>query len=138
MAWPSNISPTPVEVAEREASLLFKYKALRSGSGGEGRYRGGLGQEICFVSRHHAPMSVVFMTERITVAAPGIAGGEDGACGALLINGQAVNSRQPHWIQPGDEIIMRTPGGGGYGPRVERVAQMSHRDQQQGYTSAAS
>ncbi|MBO9357845.1 hydantoinase B/oxoprolinase family protein [Bordetella petrii] len=137
MAWPSNISPTPVEVAEREAALLFKYKAFRADSGGQGRHRGGLGQEVCFVSHHQGPMSVIFMTERTKVPAPGIAGGEAGACGELLINGQPINNRQPHWIQPGDEIIMRTPGGGGYGPMAERPPALADRDRRQNYVSTA-
>ncbi|ALM85645.1 hydantoinase B/oxoprolinase family protein [Bordetella sp. N] len=134
MAWPSNISPTPVEVAEREAPLLFKYKALRGDSGGAGRHRGGLGEEVCFVSRHATPMSVIFMTERTRIPAPGIAGGAEGGCGEVLINGVAIDNRKTHWIQPGDEIILRTPGGGGYGPPRERESRHAEHDQRQGYT----
>src|SRR3546814_15235044 len=48
MSWPSNISATPVEVAEREAPLLFRCKALRPGSGGAGAQRGGqVGRAAC-------------------------------------------------------------------------------------------
>ena len=43
LSWPSNISSTPVEVAERNSPLFFHYKRMRAGSGGGGRYRGGLG-----------------------------------------------------------------------------------------------
>ncbi len=38
LSWPSNISSTPVEVAERNSPLFFHYKRLRAGSGGDGRY----------------------------------------------------------------------------------------------------
>src|SRR5690606_3302645 len=72
MSWPSNISSTPIEIAEREAPLFFQRKALRPNSGGAGEFRGGLGQEISFVSTHDSPMSIVFLTERLKVAAPGL------------------------------------------------------------------
>src|SRR5437660_1639996 len=48
LSWPSNISSTPVEVAERNSPLFFREKRLRPGSGGPGRFRGGLGQDIVF------------------------------------------------------------------------------------------
>jgi N-methylhydantoinase B len=134
MSWPSNISPTPIEVAERESPLFFRYKALREGSGGAGQTRGGLGEEICFVSRHETPLSIVFLTERIKVAAPGIGGGEDGALGEVLINGVAIDSRKPQVLQPGDEVILRTPGGGGYGPAAKRDPARIERDRAQAYT----
>jgi N-methylhydantoinase B len=137
MSWPSNISPTPVEVAEREAPLFFRYKGLRPGSGGSGEYRGGLGEEICFVSRHDRPMSVVFLTERIRMAAPGLGGGGAGACGEVLINGEPVDSRRPHVLEPGDEVILRTPGGGGYGDAARRADALRQRDTREGYASAS-
>ncbi len=34
LSWPSNISSTPVEVAERNSPLFFHYKRMRAGSGG--------------------------------------------------------------------------------------------------------
>jgi N-methylhydantoinase B len=134
MSWPSNISPTPVEIAERDAPLFFRYKRLRPGSGGRGRSRGGLGEEVCFVSRHTSPLSIVFLTERLRVPAPGLAGGEAGMCGEVLINGAAVDSRRPHVLAPGDEVILRTPGGGGYGPAAERNESLARQDRQEGYT----
>jgi N-methylhydantoinase B len=136
MSWPSNISATPIEVAERESPLFFKHKRLRADSGGQGAYRGGLGQEICFVSKHHAPLSVVFLTERLRVAAPGLGGGGDGALGEVTINGQVIDSRKPHVLNPGDEVILRTPGGGGYGEPALRDAAARTRDIAQGYISA--
>ena len=137
MSWPSNISPTPVEVAERDTPLHFRYKRLRPGSGGSGRSRGGLGEEVCFVSKHAGPLSIVFLTERIYVPAPGLGGGGAGACGEVLINGAAVDSRRPQVLAPGDEVILRTPGGGGYGPAGERSDALQSYDRLHGYTAAA-
>ena len=45
-AWPSNVSNVPVELIERNRPLFVHRKELRPGSGGEGQFRGGLGQEI--------------------------------------------------------------------------------------------
>lgn len=128
MSWPSNISPTPVEVAERDSPVFFKYKRLRPGSGGVGLMRGGLGEEISFINSHDGPLSVVFLTERIQVPAPGLGGGGEGACGEVLINGVAIDSRRPHILAPGDEVILRTPGGGGYGLPSERPASLTSLD----------
>ncbi len=136
MSWPSNISPTPIEIAERDAPLAFLRKALRPDSGGAGRQRGGLGEEICFVSRHHGPLSIVFLTERIHVAAPGLGGGGPGALGEVLINGEVIDTRVPQVLQPGDEVILRTPGGGGYGPPAERSGDLIRRDRTLGYVAA--
>jgi N-methylhydantoinase B len=128
MSWPSNISPTPIEIAERDSPVFFKYKRLRPGSGGEGCMRGGLGEEISFTNSHDGPLSIVFLTERIQVPAPGLGGGGDGACGEVLINGVAIDSRRPHILAPGDEVILRTPGGGGYGLSSERHASLTKLD----------
>lgn len=91
MSWPSNISPTPIEVAERDSPLFFRYKRLRTDSGGRGEWRGGLGEEVCVVSRHDKPLSVVFLSERTREPAPGLGDGQAGAPGEVLINGIAVN-----------------------------------------------
>ncbi len=135
MSWPSNISPTPIEVAERDSPLLFRRKVLCADSGGRGRHRGGLAEEVCFVNQHDSPLSIVFLTERIKVPAPGLGGGGEGARGAVLINGVAIDSRVPHVLQPGDEVTLRTPGGGGFGPAHERSAQAVARDLQQHYVT---
>jgi N-methylhydantoinase B len=136
MSWPSNISPTPIEVAERDSPLFFRHKRLRPGSGGAGRFRGGLGEEITFVSLHHGPLQIVFLTERIRVPAPGLGGGESGACGEVLINGEPIDSRRPHVLMPGDEVTLRTPGGGGYGPASERADELRAYDRLHGYASS--
>ena len=46
LSWPSNISSTPVEIAERNSPLFFHEKRMIPGSGGAGKFRGGLGQEM--------------------------------------------------------------------------------------------
>ena len=56
LSWPSNISSTPVEVAERNSPLFVRYKRMRSGSGGAGKFRGGLGQDILLESESARPI----------------------------------------------------------------------------------
>lgn len=133
LSWPSNISTTPVEVAECAAPVLFHYKRLRPGSGGDGRYRGGLGQEALVEVRSARGASAYFMTERTVIPAPGLGGGEAGGLGAVLIDGTPADTRAPHHLRAGVQVMIRTPGGGGYGPPAERDEAARARDCAEGY-----
>src|SRR2546428_2767917 len=73
LSWPSNISSTPVEVAERNSPLFVRYKRMRAGSGGAGKFRGGLRQDILLESESARPIVASFMAERTKYAAPGFA-----------------------------------------------------------------
>ena len=115
LSWPSNISSTPVEVAERNAPLIFHEKALCPDSGGTGRHRGGAGQDVVMECTSETPIAMMFMAERTRVPAPGFAGGGDGAVGDVQINGESINHRTQHILSKGDRVRVRTPGGGGYG-----------------------
>ena len=86
------------------------------------------------VSRHAAPLALVLLTERLHVPAPGLGGGQPGACGEVLLNGRPVDTRRPQVLEPGDELVMRTPGGGGYGRPADRAREAVQRDLDQGYT----
>src|SRR5262249_26085358 len=133
LSWPSNISSTPVEVAERNSPLFFHYKRMRPGSGGAGRFRGGLGQDILMESESEAPIAMVFMAERTKFAAPGFAGGGDGGKGDVRINGRSINHRRQYILVRGDRVLVSTPGGGGYGPPAKRDRMRAQRDRALGY-----
>ena len=64
LCWPSNVSSTSIEISEHIAPLRFHHKKLRPDSGGAGRHRGGLGQEILIESRSDTPIAVSFLAER--------------------------------------------------------------------------
>ena len=64
LSWPSNVSSTSIEISEHIAPLRFHHKKLRPDSGGAGRHRGGLGQEILIESRSDTPIAVSFLAER--------------------------------------------------------------------------
>ncbi len=135
ISWPSNLSSTPVEVAEQSAPLLFHYKRLRPNSGGAGRFRGGLGQDMLIESLSESPIAVTFMAERTRYGAPGLAGGGKGEVGAVRINGAEADNRAQHHLQNGDRILIATPGGGGYGSAQARSADAAARDHLQGYVT---
>ncbi|MDP6706388.1 MAG: hydantoinase B/oxoprolinase family protein [Alphaproteobacteria bacterium] len=133
LSWPSNISATPVEVAERISPFFVHHKRLTPGSGGAGRHRGGLGQEMSMISESKTPITVTFLGERTRIPAPGFAGGGTGGLGAVIINGENVDTREMYYLEEGDSLVMRTPGGGGYGAETEREPARSARDSKLGY-----
>jgi N-methylhydantoinase B len=53
---PGNIASTSVELMEVEAPLVVRRKRLRADSGGPGRHRGGVGQEVGIESRTGHPV----------------------------------------------------------------------------------
>ena len=133
VSWPSNISATPVEVAEQFTPFFFHHKRLRPGSGGAGRHRGGLGQDILMESESAAPITVSLMAERTRIAAPGLAGGGPGGLGRVAINGETVDPRINHQLELGDRLELSTPGGGGFGPADDRDPAAQARDDAEGY-----
>ena len=52
---------------------------------------------------------------RLHTCPEGLFGGEAGASGAFLISGEATLGGQKRAMNASDEILMHTPGGGGYG-----------------------
>jgi N-methylhydantoinase B len=135
LSWPSNISSTPVEVAERNSPLFFHHKRMRPGSGGAGKFRGGLGQDILLENESPRPIVASFMAERTTYAAPGFAGGGDGGLGDVQINGKSIDHRKQYVLKKGDRVLVSTPGGGGYGRAKARDAALITRDRMRGYVS---
>ena len=133
LSWPSNISSTPVEVAERNAPLFFHWKRMRPDSGGAGQYRGGLGQDVLFESESRRPIVLSFMAERTRFRAPGLAGGRPGGLGDVRINGKKVDHRRQWVLERGDRVLVSTPGGGGYGAPGARDSAAKRRDRALGY-----
>ena len=116
------------------AALRVHRRALRPDSGGDGEFRGGLGQEILFESISKTPTAMAFLAERTRIGAPGIVGGADGATGELRINDEPVDPKQQHIVKTGDMVLLRTPGGGGYGPPADRDPAAAERDRAEGKT----
>ena len=134
LSWPSNISSTPTEVIEKLSPLRVLHRGLVPGSGGAGRHRGGLGQEIRILNTSPTPTVAFLSAERVRIPAEGIGGGGAGATGAVEINGMPVDPKVQHLLQPGDVVTLRTPGGGGHGPPAARDPAATARDRKLGYT----
>jgi N-methylhydantoinase B len=135
LSWPSNVSSTAIEITEHIAPLRVHYKRLRLDSGGPGRHRGGLGQEIALESRAKTPIAVSFLAERTIFPAFGIEGGKAGAPGVLRINGDKVDPKKQYVLSRGDTVILATPGGGGHGDPEQRDKLVRENDIRAGYTS---
>jgi len=109
----SNTLNTPLEALETEFPLRVHELAVRRGSGGEGRHRGGDG--LVRELEALAPMGFTLITERRRHAPRGREGGADGAPGRNLLNGEPLPSKAAGELHPGDRLRIETPGGGGYG-----------------------
>ncbi|ELY80106.1 hydantoinase B/oxoprolinase family protein [Natrinema gari] len=114
----TNTLNTPVESLETEYPLRVDRYALRDGSGGRGRFRGGLGLERTVTVEE--PATVSLLTERRRHAPTGVAGGESGATGENLIDGEAVPAKTTIDVDAGTTVTVRTPGGGGHGEPEKR------------------
>ncbi|WP_433606167.1 hydantoinase B/oxoprolinase family protein [Dactylosporangium sp. CA-139114] len=114
----TNSRLTDPEVLEWRFPVLLDEFAVRHGSGGAGRWRGGDGavRRIRFLE----PMTVSTLSGHRRVPPYGLAGGSPGALGVNRLeraDGSVV--RLPGCgsvdVQPGDVLVVETPGGGGYG-----------------------
>jgi N-methylhydantoinase B len=109
----SNTLNTPVEALETEYPMRVRELALRRGSGGGGKHRGGAG--IARELEALAPMRFSLISERRLHPPRGRAGGEDGAPGRNLLNGHELPPKCSGELGPGDRLRIETPGGGGHG-----------------------
>jgi N-methylhydantoinase B len=109
----SNTLNTPVEALELEFPLLVGRYAVRRGSGGAGRHRGGDG--VVRELEALAPMTFSLLTVRRRHAPPGAEGGEPGAPGRNLLDGEELPPKALGSLRPGQRLRIETPGGGGFG-----------------------
>ncbi|WP_242492934.1 hydantoinase B/oxoprolinase family protein [Halogeometricum borinquense] len=126
----TNTLNTPIEALEAEYPLFVEEYSLRENSGGRGRYRGGLG--IVRSVTIEADATVSLLTERRRVAPKGIAGGEDGATGQNLVDGESVPAKTTRDVPAGTTVTVRTPGGGGHGTPEDRSTADKERDAEDG------
>lgn len=136
MAFPGNGTLTPVEILENNVPLQVIRRELRPDSGGAGRFRGGLGQELAFRLIGSRPLYVWVRPDKVRFPAPGLRGGRPGAVGELLLNGSPFVP-QTLELAPDQELKIRIPGGGGFGDPQERNDQAIAADLEDGYVSEA-
>jgi N-methylhydantoinase B len=109
----TNTLNTPVEALEHAYPLRVEEYALREGSGGRGKHRGGEG--VIRRVRVLVPAQFGLLTERRKSAPRGSDGGGPGAVGVNLRRGEALDAKCSGTLDPGDTIELQTPGGGGFG-----------------------
>ncbi len=135
-AFPSGVRTTSTEVNELTAPLVIWRRELAPDSGGDGRCRGGLGQEIVVVHRNGEPFDVSKMFDRVSHPARGRDGGQAGAVGEVrLRSGKVLQGKGRETVPANDALVMRTPGGGGVGAPDERPDDERARDLKAGYVS---
>ena len=110
----TNTQNTPVEVLEINFPLRVQRYAIRRGSGGPGRHRGGDGlvREFEFLE----PATLTILSERRSRSPWGQHGGGAAQAGANFLNDKPIPGKVSHEVHAGDCLRIESPGGGGWGP----------------------
>jgi N-methylhydantoinase B len=135
-AFPSGVHTMPIEATEHTGPIVIWRKELRPNSGGDGEFRGGLGQvlEIAAADGHEFDFSAMF--DRVRHPAKGRDGGKDGAAGVVkLDDGTLMRPKGWQHVSAGRRLILELPGGGGYGDPSRRSAEARAQDKSKGYVS---
>ena len=114
----TNSRLTDPEVLETRYPVLLREFALRRGSGGEGRHRGGDGLVRRLEFRE--PMTVAILANHRRIAPFGLAGGAAGQPGInRLLRADGRSEALPATVKldahASDQVEIATPGGGGFG-----------------------
>jgi 5-oxoprolinase (ATP-hydrolysing) len=114
----TNSRLTDPEVLEHRFPVILDNFAIRKQSGGKGTYRGGDG--VRRTVRFLEPMTATLLTGHRTVPPYGMKGGHTGKIGVNQVkraNGtiETLGTVADITLNKGDSIIIKTPGGGGYG-----------------------
>ncbi|HYD88114.1 MAG TPA: hydantoinase B/oxoprolinase family protein [Vitreimonas sp.] len=114
----TNSRLTDPEVLETRFPVLVERFAVRRGSGGGGKHKGGDGAVRRI--RFRAPMTAAMLANRRSTAPFGLNGGRDGKPGANRIERvdgsiETLGATGKAIVASGDVFVIETPGGGGYG-----------------------
>ncbi len=114
----TNTRITDPEIMEHRYPVRLEEFAVRKHSGGTGRWNGGDGitRRLSFLE----PVNLSVLTQRRKTGPYGLQGGESGKTGKQQVikkNGETIvlSSIENINIESGDQFIIETPGGGGYG-----------------------
>ena len=114
----TNSLNTPIEAFEHSYPFRVRRYAVRRGSGGRGRFRGGDG--IVRELEALGPAEVTILSDRRRYAPYGLEGGEPGKVGRnvlLMPDGteRELGGKASVRVEAGTVVRVETPGGGGYG-----------------------
>ena len=132
----TNTSNLPVEALEAEYPLTVLRYELADGSGGAGRFRGGMG--LRRVYRAEAECQLRLDGSRLLAPPWGLSGGQPGGCGHFRFGDdvEAFADGQGT-LRTGQTVEIVTPGAGGYGPPGERDPAAVARDLTDGFIDPA-
>jgi N-methylhydantoinase B len=130
----TNTSNLPVEALEPEYPLTVMRYELIAGSGGAGRFRGGMGLRRAY--RANAECVVRLDLSRLRSESWGLLGGLPGQRSRVICGPDVVFKKDNATLQTGQWFEVITPGAGGYGPPVERDRAMIARDLAEGVIDA--
>ena len=146
-----NCPATPVEIFETRYPFMVRAYRLRTDSGGAGEQRGGLGSDRILEVRAPA-ITVSALFDRMVSRPWGLYGGHSGDPSRLLVRragtptfqtfgeafGTSSNSRIANIeLGKGDQVMISSPGGGGYGAPERRELEQVLRDVREGFVSLA-
>lgn len=135
-AFPSGVKTMSVEATEHVGPIVVWRKDLRTGSGGAGAFRGGLGQTIEIEARDGYDFYFNAMFDRIDNPARGREGGKPGAAGDVaLADGAKLNGKGRQKVEAGRRLVLLLPGGGGYGDPKSRSRAAVEADLEGGYVT---
>ena len=134
-----DVQNAPVELQEIYYPVVIERQQLREGSGGGGKFRGGLGIEVAVRVLCDAYTNI--NVERQRTAPWGLFGGECGAKAKALVKQSAddpgvwLTKKPNHALKQGGSVTFYTAGGGGYGSVNARSCEMIERDGRLGYVT---
>jgi N-methylhydantoinase B len=137
IAFPTNTAGIPVEIVEATTPVLVEEKEFIADSGGEGQFRGGLGQRIVLRMLSDHPTRVSILAQRDRFAPRGLFGGGPGRkLYGSLNDGQPVDVHGVTILKKDDRLVIDAPGGGGFGPPEARSAVAAASDAKNGVVSS--
>ena len=134
-----NCSILSAEVTETLSPVRVRKTALVPGSGGRGKYRGGLGIRRDYEMLAKSGVLTGYCQQTRDDTAPwGYAGGGPGGKAAMLLNPGTDRERNLGsklvgiMLERGDVLRLVNSGGGGWGDPAERDTNLIERDRREG------
>lgn len=122
-----------IEASERDVPVRWHRFGLREGSGGAGQWVGGCGNEYDF--EVEVPTDLSILGDQSITPPAGVHGGRSGAPNEVRYSVEGVWQSPARGVkvpqvrlQPGDRVVMRSPGGGGFGDPAARSIELRERD----------
>jgi len=141
ISFPYNVRNVSAEWSETETPVLFERRELIADSGGAGKFRGGLGEELAFRVEPHADIDASRVLTlngaagRMRFPPIGVCGGKEGSLGWIAVNDRPIEPTTAPDISfnPGDLVRLKIPGGGGHGDPKVRSQEAIEADLRDGY-----